>query len=416
MANLVSMSVPIKKEDDLNSIKIDFPILSKKATSQFDLPDYLYQKDGKLYHTKTNLRVIRAIGSAEILDKHGEVVDIDAIIKIMPSMMKMGGVMLYNHMNLVTGKIIHWDKAQVLDKSSNVEYKAVWIDIELFDEYPFHKEIERKIDLPDGHEEKINGVSIGGRKLKKQRTCNDEICYNRITEIEGHEYSLVEKMANQIALIIAKNTESGKMSENQEVIPPNTLDQSKVTFPIPSEEDLNKMEPKKDAPKKDDPKDKPKKDKKELKEMDEDEDKDKDKDKDEYEEEDKDKEMKKFMSGILDTLACMQKRIEGLEKSEAPPQEVKVPSTITHKGETYVLKKSIKSEFKELNEELENLKKGGKPTNQDLNLQNPVEGKPKTELELEATRLEKMSVTDRINYAHVNHKERLEKMGIFTQN
>lgn len=156
-----------------------------------------HKLDGALHKSERRgpkgYEAFRYIASAEIIDLENEIISIEAIAEVMPIMIKQGARMQYNHMNFPTGYWYDWGftKAEGAD--------AIWIDVEVFNEYPNQKDVLRRIKLPPEDPESLTCISLGGFKLEKERECGDLTCWTRITKIEGWEYSNVHQGANQLA-------------------------------------------------------------------------------------------------------------------------------------------------------------------------------------------------------------------------
>lgn len=140
-----------------------------------------------------NYPAIRFIASGEIIDLEGEIIELQAIIDVMPIMLKQGGRIQSFHINHPGGEFFDWG----ITKHKGVD--SIWVDVEVYTDYDSQRENLRRIQLPEGHKERINGLSLGGFKLAKQKECNVIRCWTRITKIEGWEFSFVDNMANQLA-------------------------------------------------------------------------------------------------------------------------------------------------------------------------------------------------------------------------
>ena len=138
----------------------------------------------------------RYIASAEIIDLEGEIISLQAIAEVKPIMIKQGARTQYNHMNFPTGYFFDWG----FTKTEGID--AIWIDVEVYDDYPNQKDVLRRIKLPKEDPESLTCISLGGFKLEKEKECGDLTCWTRITKIEGWEYSHVHQGANQLALKI----------------------------------------------------------------------------------------------------------------------------------------------------------------------------------------------------------------------
>lgn len=138
----------------------------------------------------------RYIASAEVIDLEGEIIELDAIAEVMPIMIKQGARTQYNHMNFPVGYFFDWGFTKYQG------FNAIWIDVEVYDEYPNQRDVLRRIKLDAEDPDSLTCISLGGFKLEKERECGNLTCWTRITKIEGWEYSHVHRGANQLALNI----------------------------------------------------------------------------------------------------------------------------------------------------------------------------------------------------------------------
>ena len=420
----MSSNVSDHIQNQVSEFDIEIAILSKNSDATITLPPYMYRDTEQVLRaTETNRRAFRGIGSAEVIDSHNELVDLEAIRKVMDIMIKeMGGTLLYNHQNLRMGTILGWGDCTVFDENLKKEHQAIYIDFEVFDNYQTHRDVIEMMDLPDDHPEKIGMLSIGGRKMKKVRECNSEKCYDRVTEIEGHEYSLVKKGSNQFAFILEKTVYKPFGDGNKmEIAKPQLQDQSKVTLKIPDEtvdqntdpSSLNKKEDKKEEYEED-------MDKMEDEEEDEDMDKMDDEEKDDKEDDKLTKALESIVDAIED-LTCRMSKTEDLLKSDTTVKPVKeVKKTIIHEGNTYILKKSSEKKVSKLEKRIENLKKGEKFTPVQSSTIQQVTRTAIDPLQKRKDELAKMSISDRVDLALTpaksRNRTRLEEHGIFLQN
>lgn len=205
----------------------------------------------------------RYIASAEIIDLEGEIISLEAIAEVKPIMIKQGARTQYNHMNFPTGYFYDWG----FTKTEGID--AIWIDVEVYDDYPNQKDVLRRIKLPKEDPESLTCISLGGFKLEKEKECGDLTCWTRITKIEGWEYSHVHQGANQLALKIEEQLDymvfeslnkeqprdsSGRFSPISETITTTVTkyDNSylnKTKKETPCDKKVAKMDPKKDNPK-----------------------------------------------------------------------------------------------------------------------------------------------------------------------
>lgn len=147
-------------------------------------------------------RVIRFVASSEIVDLEGDMIDLQVLAKIMPIMLKQGGRIQSFHSNHPGGEFFDWGFTKYKGADS------IWTDVEIYDDFPSQQDNLRRILLPEGHKERINGLSLGGFKLAKKRECDAIRCWTRITDFEGWEFSFVDKMANPLAENIENQIEN----------------------------------------------------------------------------------------------------------------------------------------------------------------------------------------------------------------
>lgn len=139
------------------------------------------------------------VGSAETIDHQSEIIDMDAILEVLPIMKRQGSNISGFHSNQPAGKWFeHY--SSIITKADGEKIQALLLDVEVFDDFPSQQENLACIMLPDDDPKKIRGLSIGGRKLRKHRECTTKMCYHRVTKIEGWEFALVDEPACPLAL------------------------------------------------------------------------------------------------------------------------------------------------------------------------------------------------------------------------
>ncbi len=139
-------------------------------------------------------RIVEGWGSVQIIDNQGDYVPIDSIIKLMPTYMKRGGILIDGHTNRHVGKIIHWEPKDKDGKPS------LYLKAQIFKDYSIDDMVWDAIKKTH-----YTGFSFGGRSLKKHPVCKDNQCFNHIDEPEIWEWSIVPKPANKESIITEFN-------------------------------------------------------------------------------------------------------------------------------------------------------------------------------------------------------------------
>ena len=158
---------------------------------------------GKRYGPK-GYTAYRYIVSSDIIDHQNEIVDIHGLAEVLPIMQKQGSRIQGLHSNYPAGEFFDWGFCKIKDPTG--DKLSIWVDIEFYDDYPSQKELLDKIELPSGHPERMNGISLGGKSLEKIRMCNQIKCWTHIVKIEGWEISIVKEGANGYARQIQEDT------------------------------------------------------------------------------------------------------------------------------------------------------------------------------------------------------------------
>lgn len=145
-------------------------------------------------------KAYRYVVSSDIIDHQNEIVDIQALAEVLPIMEKQGARIQGMHSSYPAGEFFDWGFCKIADKLS------IWVDIEFFNDYPSQKELLEKIELPSGHPDRMNGLSLGGKSLKSKRICDQDKCWTHIVELEGWEISIVKEGANEYSRQILEDT------------------------------------------------------------------------------------------------------------------------------------------------------------------------------------------------------------------
>ena len=149
--------------------------------------------------------VERYVASVEVVDHQGDVISVSALAEEMETYIKgMGGIFQGIHSNFPAGQVLDWGFCKVANET------AIWIDVEFYQFYDSQKDFYKRTKLPWGHEEKISGVSLGGKALERERVCNANGCFTHIKKLEAWEISGVGEPANPLARkILPDNTLEG---------------------------------------------------------------------------------------------------------------------------------------------------------------------------------------------------------------
>lgn len=150
----------------------------------------------------SNRRLFGGYATVEVVDKQGELVDIQAFKDVIKSFMAMGGNIIDTHTNKTVAKVLDYEfTKKKLDDGA--EEDALWFDMECYKEYDYHDKVWEAIKNGD-----YTGLSMGGRRKKGEfeLKCDTGGCHNHVKGIELFEVSIVDKPANQEATIEEVNS------------------------------------------------------------------------------------------------------------------------------------------------------------------------------------------------------------------
>jgi len=150
---------------------------------------------GDITHTDKQRRIFSGWGSVQIVDRQGDLIPIEEFKPVMEILMRRGAPVMDSHTNHQVGRIIDYEFKNTPDGKP-----GLYLTAEIFHDFPTDDEVWQKI--LDG---KYTGFSLGGKAGIKKPICNDKGCYNLLGNIEVWEFSIVERPANQLALIEQKN-------------------------------------------------------------------------------------------------------------------------------------------------------------------------------------------------------------------
>jgi len=145
--------------------------------------------------TDLDERLVIGWCSVEIQDSQGDIVPVDELRKAMIKFMDRGGDLVYGHSNKKVGKVLNW----WIDKHPETGRYGVKILAKINRGYKIDDAVWEMIK--NG---KIKGFSIGGtgeQKILKKKENGVEKEISILKDIELTEISVVEKPANQYAII-----------------------------------------------------------------------------------------------------------------------------------------------------------------------------------------------------------------------
>ena len=141
---------------------------------------------------KNDDRIFKAWGTVEVVDKEGDYLPINEFKKIMPTMIKRGGVLMDRHSNKQIGKILNYEFKEKQTKEGLKE--GVLLTGQIFNDYSLDDMVW------DGVKKGIyKGLSFGGLNKKTSEKLEKGGLTKVLTDIEGFEFSLVPGMGNQEA-------------------------------------------------------------------------------------------------------------------------------------------------------------------------------------------------------------------------
>ncbi len=140
----------------------------------------------------TSARMFKSWGSVEVRDKENDLLPMSEFRKIMPVIMKRGGILMDRHSNRQVGKILNFE---FKDKQTPEGLReGVMITGEIFKDYEHDDMVWQGIK--DGV---YKGLSFGGRNKIKDVKFDKSGLTNILKKLEGFEFSLVPGMGNQEA-------------------------------------------------------------------------------------------------------------------------------------------------------------------------------------------------------------------------
>ncbi len=158
-------------------------------------------------------RIVKGFGTVDIFDKVGERLPIEEFKRIMPIIMKRGGIIMNKHTNQPVAKILNYD-FRMKDTQEGPK-EGVYLHTEIYKDFKSDDEVWDSIKKGE-----TEGFSFGGRNNKEELDFSKGLSQKVLKDLEGFEFSFVPKGCNQEATIeeinyIAKeDTEEGETSND----------------------------------------------------------------------------------------------------------------------------------------------------------------------------------------------------------
>ena len=163
--------------------RIEIPLLIRISKD-------VLKKDSKEPFNFRRERAFKMIVSPEVIDLQDDLIQIEAIYKVLETLIKdRRGTIIDAHSNFPCGYATKWEPI------TYETYKAALVEGFIFDTgYSNDDEVWDAMQTGD-----YSANSIGGKIVAGVKKCNDDVCYNYITELELYELSMVPEGANQFA-------------------------------------------------------------------------------------------------------------------------------------------------------------------------------------------------------------------------
>ena len=141
-----------------------------------------------------NARIVKGWGTVDVFDKAGERLPIEEFKRIMPIIMKRGGIVMNRHTNQPAAKILNYE-FKIKDTKEGPK-EGVYLTTEAFNDFKSDDDTWKGIK-----DQEIQGFSFGGRNNKEELDFSKGLTRKVLKEIEGFEFSYVPKGCNQEATI-----------------------------------------------------------------------------------------------------------------------------------------------------------------------------------------------------------------------
>ncbi len=142
-----------------------------------------------------NARIVKGWGTVDIFDNADERLPMEEFERIMPVIIKRGGLIMNSHTNQTAGKILNYEFKDK-DTDDGVK-KGLYLTTEAFRDFDSDDETWRAIK--DGE---IEGFSFGGRNRKQpELDFSKGVTRKTLKGLEGFEFSYVPKGCNKESTI-----------------------------------------------------------------------------------------------------------------------------------------------------------------------------------------------------------------------
>lgn len=162
-----------------------------------------------------NARIVKGWGTVDVFDKVNERLPIEEFKRLMPIIMKRGGIVMNRHTNQPAGRILNYEF--LMKDTPEGPKEGVYLTTEVFRDFNSDDVVWK--DITD---KKTKGFSFGGRNTLEDVEFSKGVSKKTLKGLEGFEFSYVPKGCNQEATIeevnfIAKedNGEDGETSQEQ---------------------------------------------------------------------------------------------------------------------------------------------------------------------------------------------------------
>jgi hypothetical protein len=159
------------------------------------MPDQILSKPKQISEVEIlnpNDRIFKCWGTVEVVDKSGQFLPIDEFRKIMPTIIKRGGVITYRHSNKNVGRLLNYVFQNKQTKEGPRE--GLLLTAQVFNDYPFDDIIWEGVKNGD-----FKGLSFGGGNMSRDFEFKDGDYTEVLRDIMGFEFSIVPNMNNQEA-------------------------------------------------------------------------------------------------------------------------------------------------------------------------------------------------------------------------
>ena len=139
-------------------------------------------------------RIVKGWGTVDIFDKANERLPIEEFKRIMPIIMKRGGIVMNCHTNQPAGKILNY---QFLMKDTpDGPKEGVYLETEVYKDFGSDDEVWKAIKKGE-----IEGFSFGGKSNLEDVDFSEGVSKKTLKGLEGFEFSYVPTGCNQEATI-----------------------------------------------------------------------------------------------------------------------------------------------------------------------------------------------------------------------